>query len=60
MVKGVAFSFHFNKTDLLIHSANKLNSSMPEVRRGCGVWDNKKIYNRKRRVDKCESLHQSI
>ena len=31
----------------LIHSANKLNRSMPEVSRGCGVVGDKK-YNRKK------------
>ena len=34
-------------TKALIHSANKLNRSMPEVARGCGAIGDKK-YNRKK------------
>lgn len=40
-------TFHFDGKKAFIHSANKLNRSMPEVSRGCGVIGDEK-YNRKK------------
>ncbi|MBB6213972.1 hypothetical protein HNQ80_000041 [Anaerosolibacter carboniphilus] len=40
-------SFHLNGKKAFIHAANKLNRSMPEVSRGCGVIGDEK-YNRQK------------